>query len=141
MAAYDHRFSVLVIDGRSINDWADGADVLQINPSSDIGTLTEGINRSVFVSTNKNGAQLVISLLQNSPDGKFLNDRLKSQANLKTHSPIQAYYKDTVNGDEIKLINGWFTAKPAYVRGNGHNNMVYTITFEQEDRILTEGKN
>lgn len=140
MAAYDHRFSVLVIDGRSINDWADGTDVLQINPSSDIGTLTVGINRSVFVSTNKNGAQLVISLLQNSPDGKFLNDRLKSQANLKTHSPIQAYYKDTVNGDEIKLINGWFTAKPAYVRGNGHNNMQYTITFENEDRILTEGK-
>jgi hypothetical protein len=45
-----------------------------------------------------------------------------------------------VNGDEIKLINGWFTAKPAYVRGNGHNNTQYTITFENEDRILTEGK-
>ena len=41
MAAYDHRFSVLVIDGHAINDWADGTDVLQINPSSDIGTLTE----------------------------------------------------------------------------------------------------
>lgn len=141
MSAYDHRFSVLSLDGRSISDWADGTDVLQINPTADIGTLTEGINNAVFVSTNKNGAQLVVTLLQNSPDSKFLNDRLKSQGNLKTHSPVQAYYKDTVNGDEIKLINGWFIAKPAYVRGNGHNNMVYTITFEQEDRILTEGKN
>ena len=141
MSAYDHRFSVLSVDGRSISDWADGTDVLQINPTDDIGSLTNGINNSVFVSTNKNGAQLVVTLLQNSADSKFLNDRLKSQGNLKTHSPIQAYYKDTVNGDEIKLINGWFTAKPAYVRGNGHNNMVYTINFEQEDRILTEGKN
>lgn len=141
MSKYDHRFSVLSLDGRYISDWADGTDVLQINPTADIGTLTEGINSAVFVSTNKNGAQLVLTLLQNSPDSKFLNDRLKSQGNLKTHSPVQAYFKDTVNGDEIKLINGWFIAKPAYVRGNGHNNMVYTITFEQEDRILTEGKN
>ena len=60
MAAYDHRFSVLVIDGHAINDWADGTDVLQINPSSDIGTLTEGINRSVFVSTK--GLYLLTSL-------------------------------------------------------------------------------
>ena len=141
MAVYDHRFSVLAIDGRSINDWSDATDALQINPTADIGTLTEGINSHIFVSSNKNGAQLVVTLLQNSPDAKFLNDRIRSQGNLKTHSAIQAYYKDTVNGDEIKLIDGYFTAKPAYVRGNGHNAMQYTITFAQEDRILTEGKN
>lgn len=140
MSAYDHRFSVLALDGRSINDWADATDALQINPTDDVGTLTKGINRAVFVSTNKNGAQLVLNLLQNSPDSKFLQDRLKSQGNLKTHAPIQGYYKDTVNGDEIKLINGWITAKPAYVRGNGHNNMQWTITFEQEERNLTEGR-
>lgn len=140
MSAYNHRFSVLALDGRSINDWADATDALQINPTDDVGTLTKGINRAVFVSTNKNGAQLVLNLLQNSPDSKFLQDRLKSQGNLKTHSPIQGYYKDTVNGDEIKLINGWITAKPAYVRGNGHNNMQWTITFEQEERNLTEGR-
>lgn len=140
MAAYDHKFSVFVLDGRAINDWADATDALQINPTDDVGALTNGINRSIFVASNKNGAQAVVTLLQNSPDAKFLNDRLKSQGNLKTHSPIQGYYKDTVNGDEIKLINGWMTAKPAYVRGNGHNNMQYTITFEQEERNLTEGK-
>ena len=140
MSAYDHQFSVLALDGRSINDWADATDALQINPTDDVGTLTKGINRAVFVSTNKNGAQLVLNLLQNSPDSKFLQDRLKSQGNLKTHAPIQGYYKDTVNGDEIKLINGWITAKPAYVRGNGHNNMQWTITFEQEERNLTEGR-
>ena len=99
MSAYDHRFSVLALDGRSINDWADATDALQINPTDDVGTLTKGINRAVFVSTNKNGAQLVLNLLQNSPDSKFLQDRLKSQGNLKTHAPIQGYYKDTVNGD------------------------------------------
>ena len=140
MSAYNHRFSVLALDGRSINDWADATDALQINPTDDVGTLTKGINRAVFVSTNKNGAQLVLNLLQNSPDSKFLQDRLKSQGNLKNHAPIQGYYKDTVNGDEIKLINGWITAKPAYVRGNGHNNMQWTITFEQEERNLTEGR-
>lgn len=141
MSAYDHKFAVLALDGRSIGDWADGGDVLQINATDDVGALTFGSNRAVFVSTNKNGAQLVITLLQNSPDSKFLNDRLKSQSNLKTHSPIQGYFKDTVNGDEIKLVNGWIIGKPNYVRGNAHNNMQWTITFEQEDRNLTEGKN
>lgn len=141
MSAYDHRFSVLALDGRDISDWADAADALQINSTDDVGTLTRGINRAVFVSTNKNGAQLVINLLQNSPDSKYLQDRLKSQGNLKTHYPIQGYYKDTVNGDEIKLINGWITTKPNYVRGNGHNNMQWTIVFEDEERNLTEGRN
>lgn len=141
MSAYDHRFSVLALDGRDISDWADATDALQINSTDDVGTLTRGINRAVFVSTNKNGAQLVINLLQNSPDSKYLQDRLKSQGNLKTHYPIQGYYKDTVNGDEIKLINGWITTKPNYVRGNGHNNMQWTIVFEDEERNLTEGRN
>lgn len=140
MAAYDHRFSVLALDGYSINDWTDATDALQINSADELGTLTKGSNRAVFVSSNKNGAQLVINLLQNSKDSKFLQDRLKSQSNLKTHAPIQGYYKDTVNGDEIKLINGWITTKPNYVRGNGHNNMTWTIEFEQEERNLTEGK-
>lgn len=140
MTAYDHRFSVLVIDGHAINDWADGTDVLQINSADDLGSLTKGSNRSVFVSSNKDGAQLVINLLQNSPDAKFLNDRIRSQKNLKTHSSVQAYYKDTVNGDEIKLIDGWFITKPNYVRGNGHNNYTCAIEFSIEDRILTEGK-
>lgn len=141
MSAYDHRFSVLVLDGRDISDWADATDALQINSTDDVGTLTRGINRAVFVSTNKNGAQLIVNLLQNSPDSKYLQDRLKSQGNLKTHYPIQGYYKDTVNGDEIKLINGWITTKPNYVRGNGHNNMQWTIVFEDEERNLTEGRN
>lgn len=140
MLAYDHRFSTLSLDGRLISDWADGADLLQINPSADIGALTEGTNRSVFVVTNKRSVQVVLTLLQNSPDAKYLNDKIKQQGNLKTYTPIQGYYKDTVNGDQIMLTNGWFTAKPAYVRGNAHNNMVYTITFESEDRILTEGR-
>lgn len=140
MSAYDHRFSSLSLDGHLISDWADATDALQINGSADMGTLTEGINRAVFVSSNKNSAQLVLNLLQNSADSKFLQDRLQSQGNLKSHTPIQGYYKDTVNGDEIILVNGWITTKPNYVRGNGHNNMQWTIIFEQEQRNLTEGK-
>lgn len=140
MSAYDHRFSVLALDGRSINDWTDATDALQINSADELGTLTKGSNRAVFVSSNKDGAQLVLILLQNSSDSKFLQDRLKSQKNLKTHSPIQGYYKDTVNGDEIKLINGWIATKPNYVRGNGHNPMTWTIEFEREERNLKEGR-
>ena len=140
MSAYDHRFSSLSLDGHLINDWADATDALQFNFPDALGNLTTGTNRSVWVSSNKDGCQLVVTLLQNSPDSKFLSGRLKSQKNLKTHTPIQCYYKDTVNGDEITAVDGWIQNKPNYVRGNGHNNMQWTIVFAHSDEKLTEGK-
>lgn len=141
MSAYDHRFSVLALDGRNISDWADATDSLQFNFPDNLGELTSGTNRPVWVASNKNGCQLVITLLQNSPDSKFLNDRLKSQGNLKNHYPIQCYYKDTLNGDEIKAVDGWIQNRPNYVRGNGHNNMQWVIVFGNQESNLTEGRN
>lgn len=140
MGVYDHQFSNLSLDGYPITDWADATDALQINPVSEKGTFVEGINRGVFVASNKKAVQLVINLLQNSPDTAFLNGLLQAQDNLKSYEPIQGYYRDTVNGDTIMLINGWFAPVPNYVRGNGHNNMTWTIIFEKETRILTGGK-
>lgn len=140
MSGYDHLYMVVSVDGHTITDWADATDALQVNYSDAEGTLTKGIGRSIFVASNKDGGQLVLQLMQNSEDSKFLQDRLKSQKQLKNHSPIQCYIKDTVNKDEIKLIRGWILTKPNLVRGNGHNNMVWTIDFEAEESNYGTGK-
>lgn len=141
MSRYDHRFSTLTLDGRNINDFADATDSIQFNYPDELGALNRGTNRAVWVASGKGGVQLVVTFLQNSPDTAYLDGRRKSQNNLKTHQPIQCYYKDIVNGDEIRATNGWIRTRPNYVRGNGHNNVQWTIEFENEDSNLTEGKN
>ena len=142
MAIYDHNFTTLVINNRSITGWADATDAMQINPTNAKGTLTEGGNGNhVYVGSGKRGRALVLNVLQNHPDNKFLNELSETLSNPKTYSPIMAYYKDTVNLDEYSLINGYILDEPAYVRGNGHNNMQWTIVFADHQKLFAEGKN
>lgn len=134
--AFDMNFCSLSIDGQLISDYTDGADVVQINPIGDRGSLVSGFKRAVYVKLSNRSVALQLTLMQNSEDSKFLQTRLDSQEDLPNHTSIQGLFRDNVNGDTIQLINGWILAEPNYVRGSGHNAMTWTITFEKQVKKL-----
>lgn len=135
---YDHRFFTVVIGDRAITGWADATDAFQINPTNAKGTLVEGINDAIYVASNKNGRAVVLTLMQNHPDNGYLSSLSKAQDNPKTFAPLTGYAKDTVNKDEYTFTKGYILDEPAIVRGNGHNNMQWTITFAQHTKNLPD---
>lgn len=140
MTAYDHNFSVLNIDGYRITEFVDAADAIAFNYPNAEGAITRGTNAGNYVfvaSANGKGVQLVIKLLQGGADNKFMLDRLKSQRELKNHTPITCYYENVVSGDKITATDGWLVTRAAYVRGTAHNDSTWTIDFVNEESLLT----
>lgn len=140
MTAYDHNFSVLNIDGYRITGFVDAGDSIAFNYPNAEGAITRGgqAGQYVFVASgNGTGVQLVIKLLQGHEDNKFLLERLKSQRNLKNHTPITCYYENVVSGDKITATDGWIVTRAGYVRGTAHNDSTWTIDFVNEDSQYT----
>lgn len=140
MTAYDHNFSVLNLDGRRITGFTDAADALSFNYPNAEGAITHGSNAGNYVfvaSANGRGVSLTIKLLQGHQDNKFLLERLKSQRELKNHTPISCYYENVVSGDKITATDGWLITRSPYTRGTAHNDGVWTIDFVKEDSQYT----
>lgn len=134
--AFDLNFCSFSVDGRLISDFTDGADALQFNPVGDRGSLVSGFKRAVYVKLSNRSVAVQVTLMQNSEDSKYLQSRFDSQDDLPNHTPIQALFRDNVNGDTIQFINGWILTEPNFVRGSGHNPMTWTITFEKQVKKL-----
>lgn len=140
MSAYDHNFSVLNIDGHRLTGFVDAADSIAFNYPNVEGTITNGGYDGEYAwvaAASGKGVQLVVKLLQGHPDNKFFLDRLKSQRNLKNHTPMTCYYENVVSGDKITATDGWMVNRAGYVRGNAHNDSTWTINFVREDANYT----
>lgn len=140
MTAYDHNFSVLNIDGRRLTGFSDASDSIAFNYPNAEGVLTLGGQQGQYIfnaSANGKGVQLVIKLLQGHEDNKFMLERLKSQRNLRNHTPITCYYENVVSGDKITATDGWLVTRAGYVRGTAHNETTWTIDFVNEDSDYT----
>ncbi|BEM41651.1 hypothetical protein SME13J_02700 [Serratia marcescens] len=140
---YDHKQSVLTLSSYSITAFDESGDSLSIGPVGDIGAYTIGAGgRGVFVSTGNESGTLTLKLLQHSPDNAFLSNQYNLQVNsLKAFTPIEMYFKDTINGDEAVGTRGYFTTRPTTARGTSHNATTWTITFEKVTTQYAEGLN
>ncbi|TDB43206.1 phage protein [Photorhabdus luminescens] len=141
MALYKHHQSILTLNGYEITAFDESADSVAIAPIGDDGTYTIGASgRGVFVFTGNESGTLTIKLLQHSEDNKFLMDlRNLMINNPKIFTPIEMYFKDTLNGDEIMGSRGFFTTPPTISRGTGHNAMTFVIQFERVVTKLAKG--
>lgn len=140
MSAYDHNFSVLTIDGYRITGFVDAADSIAFNYPNAEGAITYGSQAGQYAfvaSGNGKAVQLVIKLLQGHEDNKFMLERLKSQRNLKNHTPLTCSYENTVSGDTITATDGWIVTRAGYVRGTAHNDGTWTIEFVNENSDYT----
>lgn len=134
MSVYDHSLYVVTLDGETIDDWNDATDCFNSTPVSEKGTLTEGINSYVFVASNKEARQVVISLLQSSPNSISLQKKMDMQDyNMATFPPMTMQTKNIITGDVETYSGGHFTTGTPVVRGNGHNPDVWTIVFAKYD--------
>lgn len=131
---YDHLYGVTVIDGMQIQTWSDAADALSVAPIADNKQFVEGIGGSVFVFTNKDAQTVVFKLLQNSDESKKMNQIYKMQSNAKTFRKVQGTFLDTINGDSLTMIDGAFVTGSPFVRGNAHNEEVWTMVFAKVER-------
>ncbi|MGJ5719635.1 phage protein [Morganella sp. B601] len=141
MAVYRHDRSILMLNGYEITAFDESSDSLSIAPVGDDGAMTVGAaGRAVFVFTGNESGTLTIKLLQHSADNEFLsglrNHILNSQS---APTPVEMYFKDTWNGDEIIGERGFFTTPPTQARGTGHNAQTWTLQFERVVTKLAKG--
>ncbi|WXG60546.1 phage protein [Campylobacter concisus] len=110
MARYQHDTIVLLINGYEITAYADGSDVISIENAADAGAYTIGASgRGVFTGSCNQSGTLTLKLLQHSEDCKFLQDLYNQQrTEFKSFSPMTMEFKDTLNGDELSGLNGFF---------------------------------
>ena len=138
---FDLKQCVLMINGREITDFADGADSITFAPNGDIGQLTIGATgKGVFVATNNNSVTCTFNVLQNGADNEFLSELLTRQRKmLKSFETVSLYFKDTMNGDEFVCTDGYFITRPNFARGNQYNSQQWVITFIEGDEKLAKG--
>lgn len=138
---YDHNQSVLALSGYNITAFDETGDSVSIAPAGDVGAYTIGSSGSgVFIATGNQSGTLTIKLLQHSEDNQFLSNQYNLQVNsLKAFTPIEMYFKDTINGDAVVGTRGYFTTPPTIARGTAHNATTWTITFEKITTNYTKG--
>lgn len=141
MALYRHDRSILTINGYEITAFDESADSISIAPAGDDGAFTIGANgRSIFIFTGNESGTLTIKLLQHSTDNKFLADLRNQILNSQSApTPMEFYFKDTWNGDEIVGHVGFFTTPPATARGTAHNATQWVMQFERVITKLAKG--
>lgn len=142
MARYQHDTIVLLINGYEITAYADGSDVISIENAADAGAYTIGANgRGVFVGNCNQSGTLTLKLLQHSEDCKFLQDLYNQQrAEFGNHDDlITMEFKDTLNGDALSGINGFFLNDGGLKRGDAHNPTEFKIAFERISKRLENG--
>lgn len=126
---FDMRCATFSVKGRNIRDWTDGADALQVNYTDPAIEVVQGVNMAAFIATNKGGCEVTLNLLQGGDDSKFLDGLAKESKNLKSFTPFEARYKDTISGEESTFSMGIILQRPNMTRGNAHNNTTVTIRF------------
>lgn len=141
MARFDPKEVTVLIDGREISDWADGADVISIAYQTDDGEYVIGANGTgVFVANTNKSGKLTLKIKQHSSDNAHLIKLRNQQKNsLKTFMPMTLSIRDLMNGDVVTATKGYFTTPPTFVRGQGHNAQTWTFVFEQMTLNLEQG--
>lgn len=133
MAVYDHKQSVLSLSGYEITAFDESTDSISIDQTVDAGAYTIGSSGDgVFVTSGDESGTLTIKLLQHSQDNKVLSQLYNQQRNaIKSFTPIEMYFKDSLNGDEVVGTQGFFTTPPPTTRGAGHNPTTWVIVFRK----------
>lgn len=138
---FDLKQVAVLISGREINEFADGADSLDVSPLADVGALTIGANgHGVFTKTNNNAVRLTMNLLQNSEDNEYLCELYNRQEKrFKNFKALELYIEDTLNGDVYTASEGYFTIRPSFTRGNQTNSSTWVIDFVNGETKLAKG--
>lgn len=141
MAVFDPKEVSVLLDGREIDDWADGADVISANYQADDGEIVIGANGTgVFIANTNNSGVLVLKIKQHSEDNAHLIKlRNQQKKRIKTFAPMTLAIRDLMNGDVVTATKGYFTTPPSFVRGQGHNAQTWTFVFEQMEINLEKG--
>lgn len=141
MAVFNLNEVSVLLDGREIGDWADGADVISLNYSVDDGEYVIGADGTgIFIANTDKSGTLTLKVKQNSDDNAYLIKLRNQQKNsIKTFSPMTLSIRDLMNGDVVTATKGYFTTPPNFVRGQGHNAQTWTIKFENVVMNLEKG--
>ena len=141
MAVFDPKEVSVLLDGREISDWADGADVISATYQTDDGEMVIGANGTgVFIANTNNSGKLVLKVKQHSEDNAYLIKlRNQQKKRIKTFTPITLAIRDLINGDVVTATKGYFTTPPNFVRGQGHNAQSWKFVFEQMEINLEKG--
>lgn len=141
MATFDPKEVVVLLDGREISDWADGADVINFAYQTDDGEMVIGADGTgIFIANTNRSGKLTLKVKQHSEDNAYLIKlRNQQKERIKTFTPITLAIRDLMNGDLVTATKGYFTTPPTFVRGQGHNAQTWTFVFEKGSMNLEKG--
>ncbi|KAA6208764.1 phage structural protein [Avibacterium paragallinarum] len=141
MAVFDPKQVIVLLGGREISDWADGADVISAVQNQDAGSWTIGANGTgVFVANPDSSGKLTLKIKQHSEDNAYLSKLFNQQKSaIKTFSPMTLSIRDLLNDDVVTATKGYFTTPTGFTRGAGHNAQTWVIEFEKMTLNLEKG--
>ena len=90
MAVFDPKQVIVLLDGKEIQDWADGSDVISAVNQVDAGQMVIGANGTgVFIANPDNSGKLTLKLKQHSEDNAYLSKLFNQQkSSIKTFIPF-----------------------------------------------------
>lgn len=110
----EHSVVVSASDGsftRALRDFAEGDDVISVEPIGDRVALSQGLDKSIVSFSSTDGGQAGIKLKPTSPDIGFLNKLFNSQksAPILLDITISTGVRDVVTLKECGIMKEAFT--------------------------------
>ncbi len=130
MYAHSFKNCVVIVDGRPLVNFAEGDDVVTIEPRNDGATDLVGADGQMAVSISADqSATMTVRLMQTSPDNRFLQQIFDRQRAEGLFIPLMVSYRDLKTGEEGSG-RGYIPRLPTMTRGAGVNTHEWTIVIE-----------
>lgn len=142
MQTYSFKNGSLIINGRTMSDYAEGDDVIQIRRLADSASHMVGADGKMAIAINADlSGEFVFKLKQTSADSGFLYT-LVNASQVGKVTPIAAVVFRDSRRKDIAIGALGYIVKPAdMVRGNGVNVQEWRIIVENLMITQPDGKN
>lgn len=137
----DSSEHVVSLNSYQIEDWADGADVINVEWVDSASQYLAGADgKGIQIMNPSKAIKLTLKVKQTGADAKWLNDQYNLQRNnIRGFTPLVLSAKDLLNQDTAWGKKGYFVDGSPWTRGNGHNATTFAIVFHSGGMTLTEG--
>lgn len=137
----DSSEHVVNLSSYQIEDWADGADVINVEWVDSASQYLAGADgKGIQIMNPSKAIKLTLKVKQTGADAKWLNDQYNLQRNnIRAFTPLVLSAKDLLNQDSAWGKKGYFVDGTPWTRGNGHNATTFAIVFHSGGMNLTEG--
>lgn len=134
----EHSVVIAASDGsftRSLRDFAEGDDVIGIEPTGDRVALSQGLDKSIVSFSSTDGGQVSIKLKPTSPDIGFLNKLFNNQRRspILLDITISTGVRDVVTLKECGIMKDAFTTGGPTAQPRGFTFIGAKLDYDEDE--------